>query len=170
MRYAILGNSGSGKSTLARALASFHSLTCLDLDVVAWVPGTVGVPREPSAAAADVSRFCAGHHAFVLEGCYENLIAASLDFGPHLVFLDVSAELCEMHCRSRPYEPHKYESREAQDRKLEFLLTWVRAYQTREGTMSRGAHEELYEAYDGPKSRFLGEVGLDPFGEIVGIA
>jgi len=52
MRFAILGNCGSGKSTLASALAGHYGATALDLDTIAWVPGTVGIQRESAEAAA----------------------------------------------------------------------------------------------------------------------
>ncbi|MGD8324336.1 MAG: hypothetical protein PVF50_08210 [Gammaproteobacteria bacterium] len=63
-------------------------------------------------------------------------------------------------CRSRPWEPHKYRSREEQDEKLSFLVQWVTEYYTRDGDMSLSAHRELYEAYTGAK-RWIGELPLE---------
>jgi hypothetical protein len=97
------------------------------------------------------------NEAFVIEGCYEDLIAASLDYLPRLIFLDVPAEVCERHCRARPFEPHKYASLEAQNEKLEFLLQWVRDYYTRAGRMSRAEHLKLFDSYAGPKARYISE-------------
>ncbi len=166
-RYAILGNSGSGKSTLARALVAHCGAPYLDLDTVAWVPGSVGVPRAPAEAEREVREFCARHPAFVVEGCYEDLMAAVLPFKPLLVFLDVDAGLCEAHCRARPWEPHKYASADAQNEKLPFLLEWVRGYYTREGPLSHAAHAALYDACTGPKVRFHGEVTVGAEGDIL---
>lgn len=167
MRFAILGNSGSGKSTLAAALANCYSAPTLDLDTVAWVPNAVGARRDSAAAAGDVRRFCAGRDSFVIEGCYDELIAVSFEYAPHLLFLDVDCRLCEQHCLTRPFEGHKYRSREAQDEQLALLLDWVRGYYARSGPMSRESHLALFESYPGPKSRFRAEVRVNGRGEIL---
>jgi len=153
MRVAILGNSGSGKSTLARSLAARTGAPTLDLDALAWEPGQVAVPRDPARAAADVAAFCATHAAWIIEGCYAELIRATLPHGPTLVFLEPGVEVCLAHCRARPWEPHKYASKAEQDAKLAFLLDWVRAYYTREGDLSLAAHEALFAAYEGPRRK-----------------
>ena len=131
------------------------------------MPGTIGVPRDPAEAEQEVRKFCSRHPIFVVEGCYENLMAAALPFLPLLVFLDVDAELCESHCRARPWEPHKYESPDAQNEKLQFLLDWVQGYYTRLGPLSQAAHAALYDAYTGPKARFHGEVTVGAEGDIL---
>src|SRR4051812_34094895 len=87
MRIAVIGNSGSGKSTLAQRLADNVGAAVLDLDTVAWEPGQIAVPRDPAAAMADVEAFCASHRAWVVEGCYASLVAATFAFGPKLLFL-----------------------------------------------------------------------------------
>lgn len=166
LRFVILGNSGSGKSTLARALAAKHGLAVLDLDTVAWEPDTVGVPRDPAAAAADVQRFCAEHAGWVLEGCYETLVEAVFDHRPQLIWLDPGVDVCIRHCRARPFEPHKYATREAQEEKLGFLLAWVREHYTRERPLSQAAHVATFDRYAGPKRRYGEEVRVDADGQI----
>lgn len=151
VKYAILGNSGSGKSTLAARLAEEHGLAHLDLDTVAWEPGEIAAPRDPQAARADVARFCAEHRAWVVEGCYASLVEVALAFGPELVWLDLDVEACVANCRARPFEPHKYASREEQDARLEFLIAWVRGYGERDGELGRREHARLFEAYRGTK-------------------
>jgi adenylate kinase family enzyme len=151
MRIAILGNSGSGKSTLASWLARTADLRVLDLDAVAWEPGQPAVPRPADRAAADVEAFCRADARWVVEGCYADLIAVTLSFDPLLVFLNPGLEGCTANCRSRPWEPEKYASREAQDAHLAFLLSWVADYYTREGPMSLRAHRTLFDAVAGRK-------------------
>ena len=153
MRIAIIGNSGSGKSTLARAIARERGWPVLDLDTVAWEPGKIAVPRDPVAARQDVERFCADHSDWIVEGCYADLIAASLRDSPLLMFMDPGMEQCLANCRGRAWEPHKYASKAEQDEKLSFLLTWVREYYERDGSTSLKAHDALYSSYAGPKRR-----------------
>jgi adenylate kinase family enzyme len=153
MRVAVVGNSGSGKSTLASEIASAHDVATLDLDTVAWEPGKVAVPRDASAAASDVRAFCESHPHWVVEGCYAGLIGVAIERSPILLFVDPGVEACLSNCRTRPWEPHKYASKDEQDRKLEFLLSWVCDYYTRDGDLSLGAHWALFEAYRGPKLR-----------------
>jgi adenylate kinase family enzyme len=167
-RFVILGNSGSGKTSLAAAIASHASIPVLDLDTVAWVPGTVALARDAEVAASDVRAFCSTHASFVIEGCYGGLIAAALHWRPRLIFLDVPYGVCESHCRSRPFEPHKYATPAAQNEKLGFLLEWARDYYTREGPMSRAEHLQLFDAYDGPKLRCVQEPALNSAGELLG--
>jgi adenylate kinase family enzyme len=151
MRIAIVGNSGSGKSTLARALATTHGLAMLDLDTIAWEPNQVAVPRADVDQLADLRAFCAREPRWVIEGCYAGLIQAAFSFSPRLIFMDPGVDACLDNCHARPWEPHKYASKAEQDAKLEFLLAWVREYDTREGDLGRGAHVALFENYGGEK-------------------
>jgi len=153
MRVAIVGNSGSGKSTLAGQIAAAHSIASLDLDTVAWEPGKIAVARPPEAAAADVTAFCATRDRWVVEGCYAALVGHAIAYSPLLLFIDPGMDACLERCRNRPWEPHKYASKAEQDAKLEFLLTWVRGYYTRDDDLSLSAHRTLFESYHGLKLR-----------------
>jgi adenylate kinase family enzyme len=151
MRVAILGNSGSGKSTLAGWLASRTGAVRLDLDTIAWERGTIAVARSPEAAKADVRTFCSSCERWVLEGCYASLVQAALEFSPLLLFLNPGVDQCVENCRARPWEMHKYSSKEEQDARLAFLLAWVRDYYSRDGDMSLIGHRACFDEYDGPK-------------------
>ena len=160
MQIVILGNSGSGKSTLARRLAA-GATPILDLDTIVWEPGQIAVPRAPGAAIADLDAFCARHADWIVEGCYGDIAAHALRQEPELIVLDPGEAACLAHCRARPWEPHKYASKAAQDDKLPVLLAWVSAYYTRDGDMSRARHRAIYDAYQGPK-RLLTMPASDP--------
>lgn len=151
MRIAILGNSGSGKSTLAARLARDLQLESLDLDTIAWVPGQEAVPREPAEAAALVREFGMRGDRWVMEGCYASLIEVALAADPLLIWLDPGDDVCQAHCRARPWELHKYSSPAAQERNLAMLLDWVAGYGTREGELGRAAHGALFERHAGRK-------------------
>jgi adenylate kinase family enzyme len=158
MRIAVIGNSGSGKSTLSRQLATLHAVPMLDLDTVAWEPGKIAVARDPGVAARDVQAFCESSGSWIAEGCYAGLVRATLAYSPTLLFLEPGVEACLANCRSRPWEPHKYESKQAQDRHLEFLLAWVREYYVRDGDLSLAAHQVLFDEYRGPKHKLTARV------------
>jgi adenylate kinase family enzyme len=158
MRVAIIGNSGSGKSTLAGQIAAMHSLAALDLDSVAWESGSIAVSRDVDAAAADVGAFCEQHENWVVEGCYAALTRRALAYSPMLLFMDPGADACVANCRRRPWEPHKYASKDEQDARLEFLVSWVREYYTRAGDLSYAEHLSLFDAFRGPKLRVTATV------------
>jgi adenylate kinase family enzyme len=151
MRTAILGNAGSGKTTLARSLAQGGSVAVLDLDTIYWAPGKVAVERPAAQRLADLRRFCDEHESWVIEGCYADLIEATFPWRPELIFLDPGREVCLRHCRARPFELHKYGTKEEQARMLDFLLRWVAGYYERDGTMPWRGHRASFEQYDGPK-------------------
>lgn len=159
MRISIMGNSGSGKSTLARSLAASHRLPILDLDTVAWEPGKLAVARDPAVARQEVDHFCASQPHWIVEGCYGNLIAATLRHAPILLFVEPGVEACLANCRGRPWEPHKYPSKREQDARLEFLLAWVREYYTRDGDLSLAAHQSLFDGYGGVKRKLVARPG-----------
>lgn len=158
MRLAVIGNSGSGKSTLAAGLAAELGASTLDLDTVYWKPNQIAVQRDPVLAQADVAAFCAAHEQWVIEGCYASLAAASLAFSPVLVFLNADVDTCISHCRARPWEPHKFASKAAQDERLEFLLQWVASYPTRDDDMCLKAHRRLFDDYQGTKIELTREI------------
>lgn len=151
MRVAIIGNSGSGKSTLAKRFGA----PVLDLDTVYWERGKIAVPRDSEEAAGEVRAFCRINQNWVIEGCYASLIDVALEFKPELILLDPGVDACIGNCQARPWESHKYPTKEEQDKHLAFLLEWVRGYYTRDGEMSLRGHEALYAAYAGPKRRIL---------------
>ena len=155
MRVLVFGNSGSGKSTLARQLAQEHGLPHLDLDSIVWEPGQIAVQRQPEAIAASLSVFLAENHGWVIEGCYGELVEAASSHCTELVFLNPGLETCLAHNRARPWEPHKYASKEAQDAMLDNLQTWVAGYYERQDQWSYHAHRRIFDSFAGPKSERL---------------
>lgn len=147
----ILGNSGSGKSTLASALCDKDDLSHLDLDTLAW-QDTNPPSRQPLAdSARQIRAFIDSHDTWVIEGCYSDLLQIAAVFANELIFLDLPVETCQQNARNRPWEPHKYQSREAQDANLSMLLDWIAQYPHRNDTFSRAAHRQLYDTFPGQK-------------------
>jgi len=144
-RVLILGNSGSGKTTAARELGLPH----LDLDSVAWSEPGIRAPLAESEAA--ILAFHNAHPSWVMEGSYASLAEIAAPLCTEFRFLNPGVETCLAHCRQRPWEPEKYDSPEAQDERLAFLLDWVRSYDSREDEYGLAAHRAVFDAFGGPK-------------------
>ena len=155
-RLFVLGNSGSGKSTYAKAAVDRHGLAHLDLDTIVWEPGQIAVARAADAVRADLDAFIAAHDAWVIEGCYGELVEYAGHRGTLLVFLNPGREACLDHNRRRPWEPHKYASPEAQASMLAPLQAWVADYYVREAPPSYAHHRRVFDAHRGPKTEFTG--------------
>jgi hypothetical protein len=88
MKVLVFGNSGSGKSTYARALATREGLAHLDLDSIVWEPGEIAVQWPRESVAASLQSFVDSHTAWVIEGCYGELVQAASAHCTLLVFLN----------------------------------------------------------------------------------
>jgi adenylate kinase family enzyme len=151
----IFGNSGSGKSTLAKQLALNYKLAHLDLDTIAWKP-TMPPERLPIAeSSALINDFLITHDNWVVEGCYSDLLVLIIEQADEMIFLNLSISACIENAKSRPWEPHKYESKKAQDANLAMLVNWISQYAARTDTFSKVAHEKLYHDFQGKKRMHL---------------
>lgn len=155
-RLLIFGNSGAGKSTLAALLARERALAHLDLGTLAWEPATAAPARRPLAASqTDLERFRCANPAWVIEGCYADLLGLLTSHCTELIFLNPGSEACVQNCRTRPWEPHKYASKQAQDDKLGMLIGWVRSYETRVDACSLLSHQRLFAEFPGKKREII---------------
>ncbi len=153
-RIVIMGNSGSGKTTMAARLAAELGIPHLDLDSLAWQD--VAVRRPIAESVAMVRAFVDANPVWVVEGCYSSLLGVALSGASELRFLNPGVDACVANCRARPWEPHKYPSKEEQDARLDFLLDWVREYATRADEYSLAAHRRLFDAFGGTKREYPG--------------
>lgn len=134
---------------MATALARDRRLAHLDLDSLAW--SSPGVRRSVHESAREILEFVTQKPAWVIEGCYADLLQEALPFANELIFLNPGVEACVANCRARPWEPDKYPSKVAQDKMLEFLIAWVRDYEVRSDEYSLEAHRRLFEDFQGVK-------------------
>lgn len=151
MKVLVFGNSGSGKSTCAKRLSEEQGLAHLDLDSIVWEPGLVAVQRPIADVAQSLREFLAAHDAWVIEGCYGELVEEVAPACTQLLFLNPGLEACLANNRRRPWEPHKYASMEEQNRMLENLQAWVTAYYTRNDSWSYAAHRRIFDSHRGEK-------------------
>ncbi len=148
----IFGNSGSGKSTLARQLSEQEHLAHLDLDTVAWGPASPPQRKPLAESRHAIAAFMSANDQWVIEGCYADLLEIAMPESSEIIYLNLPIELCIANARNRPWEPHKYASKEAQDENLAMLINWIAQYFERKDTFSRSAHVALFEEYVGKKT------------------
>ena len=154
-RILIFGNSGSGKSTLAKKLSSTHQLSHLDLDTLAWLPTAPPERKSLEESESEILSFINSNQDWVIEGCYSDLLEIALPYSSEIIYLNLPIELCIENARNRPWEPHKYDSKEAQDANLEMLVDWISQYSSRTDTFSEASHQALYAQYAGSKRMLI---------------
>lgn len=164
MRFLVFGNSGSGKSTYSQLLAVQHGLAHLDLDSIVWEPDQIAVQRPAADVLASLEAFISGHAAWVIEGCYGDLVQAASAHCTRLVFLNPGVEACLANNLRRPWEPHKYASLEQQNAMLANLQAWVCGYYERDDAWSYKAHRQVFDGFAGSKVEYAetAEYGLEP--------
>ncbi len=150
----VFGNSGAGKTTLARALCDSEKLAHLDLDTLAWEPTSPPERKALTESKKGITKFINANPSWVIEGCYADLLEMAVPYSSEIVFMNLSIEDCIANAKNRPWEPHKYASKQAQDANLNMLIGWIAQYSARDDTFSKTAHDKLYASYPGKKSMF----------------
>ncbi|NOH72939.1 shikimate kinase [Vibrio pectenicida] len=147
----IFGNSGSGKSTLAKSICKSQGLAHLDLDSLAWKATTPPERRSLNTSKMEIDNFIQENDSWVIEGCYTDLLELAESYSNEVIFMNLPIEDCISNAKSRPWEPHKYESKQAQDENLGMLIDWISQYTKRDDTFSMSAHQKFYNDYSGKK-------------------
>ena len=147
----IFGNSGSGKSMLARRLCETQGLAHLDLDTLAWKPTSPPERKPIKESDHEIQAFTASNETWVIEGCYTDLLKLVEGQSSEIIFMNLPIELCIANAKARPWEPHKYDTKQAQDDNLPMLIDWIAQYTKRDDTFSYTAHKQFYENYSGSK-------------------
>jgi adenylate kinase family enzyme len=155
-RILIYGNSGSGKTTMARETAAALSIPHLDLDTITWDEPLVRKSIEGTLEL--LTAYIRETPEWVIEGCYGDVIAAAAPHCSELRFLNPGVAACVRNCRSRPWEPSKFGSKEEQDEMLVALLEWVRRYETRDDEYGLARHTAVFEAFRGVKREYAEDV------------
>jgi len=147
----IFGNSGSGKSTLAKSLCEHNDLSHLDLDSLAWKTTPIPERKSLDESSDDILQFIQANKSWVIEGCYTDLLEIASPYSTEILFMNLSIAECISNAKNRPWEPHKYKSKEAQDKNLEMLIDWISQYDQRDDTFSQKSHQLFYKDYVGKK-------------------
>lgn len=131
-----------------------YTLAHLDLDTIAWLPSSPPSRKPLVDSQQDISIFTESNESWVIEGCYSDLLEIVIPESTEIIFMNLPVDACISNARNRPWEPHKYATKDAQDENLEMLIDWIAQYSERKDTFSMTAHNELYEQYAGKKSVF----------------
>lgn len=150
-RVLIFGNSGSGKSTLAKKLCDSKGLAHLDLDTLAWDNTAPPQRKSLDESICQIREFIDSSESWVVEGCYADLLEQLLPLCDELIFMNLPLAECIANAKARPWEPHKYESKAAQDANLEMLIEWIKQYDQRTDEFSYSAHRRLFDDFTGQK-------------------
>jgi len=159
----IFGNSGAGKSTLAKRISTEKNIAHLDLDTLAWQASTPPQRMPIEESKRLINAFTEQNSAWVIEGCYTDLLvlltSTATETVKHtaneIIFLDLPVDVCIANAEKRPWESHKYPSKQAQDENLAMLIDWIKAYETRDDTFSKKAHQQFYQCFNGKKNRII---------------
>jgi len=151
----IFGNSASGKSTLAKQLAKSEGLAHLDLDTLAWQMTNPPTRKPLAQSAQTIEHFIQGNTGWIIEGCYSDLLVIAEAESTEIIFMNLSVLDCIANAKKRPWEPHKYDSKAAQDANLAMLIEWISQYEVRDDSFSKTAHEQFYQSYKGIKKQII---------------
>lgn len=151
----IFGNSGSGKSTLAKKLCEAYQLNHLDLDSLAWMlnislnnpPNSPPIRKPLEESKKTIQAFIKAKAGWVIEGCYADLLEMAVPNANEMIFMNLAIEKCIANAKNRPWEPHKYESKQVQDANLDMLINWISDYSSRTDTFSEVEHNKLYQRF-----------------------
>ena len=136
---------------MAKHLAQTQQLAHFDLDTIAWRNTNPPTRAPVSESQKALDTFFTDNAGWVIEGCYADLIEIALPHATDIIFMNLDAATCMANARQRPWEPHKYPSKEAQDQNLEMLLNWIAGYYIRSDELSLQAHQAVYDKFQGSK-------------------
>jgi len=140
---------------LAKRYCAQAQLAHLDLDTLAWRDCHPPERRSVSDSRYDIEAFIERHCAWVIEGCYSDLLELLLPHASELIFLNLPVERCIANAKQRLWEPHKYSTKQAQDDNLPMLIDWISQYTQRSDEFSLASHLALYNAFEGEKSMLV---------------
>ena len=129
------------------------ALAHLDLDTIAWQDTDPPQRKAQNLANLDIDQFLEQNHSrWVVEGCYADLLSHVSPKAEMAIFMNLPISKCQENARNRPWEPHKYDSKEAQDANLSMLLNWIEDYEQRaDDSFSKTAHQRLFDEFNGEK-------------------
>jgi hypothetical protein len=130
-------------------------LSHLDLDTIAWESATPPVRKSTDESNKELLQFITANDSWIVEGCYADLLELAMPFCNELIFMNLPIDACITNAKNRPWESHKYESKEKQDANLPMLIDWISQYDQRSDVFSEQSHRALYEKFTGKKTMYV---------------
>lgn len=135
-------------------MSTKNNIAHLDLDTIAWLATIPPTRMLISESKIKINHFTDINEHWVIEGCYADLIKLVVNKADEVIFLNLPVADCISNAKNRPWEPHKYESQEAQDSNLKMLIDWISQYPEREDHFSQVEHIKLFNAFTGKKEMY----------------
>ena len=110
----------------------------------------------------EIKAFISSNDKWVIEGCYTDLLKTVEQQSTEIIFMNLPIESCISNAKARPWEPHKYKTKQAQDENLAMLIDWIGQYSERNDTFSYAAHKQFYNSYHGHKKMITQNVPTEP--------
>ncbi len=156
----IIGNSGSGKSSLAKQISQSENIVSLDLDNYAWTNSSPPQRASLKESFMQIQKTITENESWVIEGCYTDLLNLLSPQANELIYLNLPIELCIENAKNRPWEPHKFDSKNAQDENLKMLIDWISQYEKRDDVFSQKTHLEFYDSFTSKKQMYMKNIEL----------
>ncbi len=144
----------------SKKLSAQSNIAHLDLDTLAFKVDSPTQRRDVEESLQEVNVFLRENDSWVIEGGYADIFERILSDANEMLYLDLPALSCQENARNRAWEPHKYESKAAQDKNLEMLLNWILDYYARDNEFSKLSHDKLFDIFTGKKKRLSSNQAL----------
>ncbi len=122
---------------------------------MAWQSTVPPERRRLDESKKEINTFVRHNAGWVIEGCYADLLELVTQSANEIISMNLPVDACIANARKRPWEPHKYESPEAQNINLEMLIKWIMQYTERNDACSEIAHRKLYDNFKGKKTLYI---------------
>jgi adenylate kinase family enzyme len=148
MKLIIIGNSGSGKTWLAQNLAN-ERLPVVHLDNIFWCSGGFSQKRDDSEIQNHILEILTWD-TWIVEGIFGELIQSFISRATHLIWLNLSWNLCEERLLQRSSN-NIHHDRAQSPEDIRSLIEWARQYYHRTDLRSHSGHEKIFNSFDGSK-------------------
>ncbi len=119
--------------------------------MIAWISATPPARAPLQEPNKKIEEFANANESWVIEGSYTDLMDIVSTLANEIIFLNLSIEQCIENAKNRPWEPHKYKTRSAQNSNLDMLINWIKEYNERDDNFSFNSHMEFYNKFKGKK-------------------